>query len=146
MWLTFNFEYLWDITQLLFPTFSKSFSCDLLSILSIFEILHSREQTGDKNIFVVTYFQFWVSLRYYTAISNRTCCWKQLWLTFNFEYLWDITQPYMFVSYGTRSCDLLSILSIFEILHSSQINNLWQKSVVTYFQFWVSLRYYTAFR
>ena len=118
LWLTFNFEYLWDITQPIGDFTHKNNSCDLLSILSIFEILHSNIYKMITMSKVVTYFQFWVSLRYYTASFGIIMELITLWLTFNFEYLWDITQQLPRVPKRWHRCDLLSILSIFEILHS----------------------------
>ena len=144
LWIAFIFEYLWDITQPNLVRLLSSHRCELLSFLSIFEILHNSMNSGLMVSKVVNCFHFWVSLRYYTtSIFFEYDC-HTLWIAFIFEYLWDITQRWVAKYTALFSCELLSFLSIFEILHNNVSGSNPPISVVNCFHFWVSLRYYTT--
>ena len=115
LWFAFNFEYLWHRYHCIKTRVSKGISCDLLSILSIFDIAITMSCCSRPEWWVVICFQFWVSL---TSLSLNFCICRDLialWFAFNFEYLWHRyhSNPLHFSS--PNGCDLLSILSIFDI-------------------------------
>ena len=95
---------------------------------------------------VVNCFHFWVSLRYDTTKLITSTSFPVLWIAFIFEYLWDMTQRWIYILHNGVCCELLSFLSIFEIWHNFRPFNYFRLRVVNCFHFWVSLRYDTTLR
>ena len=139
LWFAFNFEYLWHRYHYRADRELLPRGCDLLSILSIFDIAIISTEGEAEDELVVICFQFWVSLTSLSFIELRTHIKGRLWFAFNFEYLWH---RYHYVNDGVRresSCDLLSILSIFDIAIIESKSHEVLILVVICFQFWVSL-------
>ena len=141
LWFAFNFEYLWHRYHLSFSYDDAKTRCDLLSILSIFDIAItplncaamekvSCDLLSILSIFdiaittwlwwryrptVVICFQFWVSLTSLSLWAIPTLYFSTLWFAFNFEYLWHRYHSRPLTTAWRICCDLLSILSIFDI-------------------------------
>ena len=94
--------------------------CDLLSILSIFDTANNKKLLAPSSSVVVICFQFWVSLILLTTGSARLL--------------------------RSTSCDLLSILSIFDTANNLRRRAISSAKVVICFQFWVSLILLTTAR
>ena len=113
LWFAFNFGYLWHRYHFCGPWCHVISSCDLLSILGIFDIAITWFPKIILTRSVVICFQFWVSL---TSLSLGDHQWQhdqRLWFAFNFGYLWH---RYHYI-----------------------ISTCFLKNVVICFQFWVSL-------
>ena len=139
LWFAFNFGYLWHRYHLRNCASLVRQSCDLLSILGIFDIAITKTTFNTQITTVVICFQFWVSL---TSLSLE--CWScsfpySLWFAFNFGYLWHRYHSMLNESLGLVGCDLLSILGIFDIAITVTLIDQIRHLVVICFQFWVSL-------
>ena len=139
LWFAFNFGYLWHRYHLRASVSASPVSCDLLSILGIFDIAITPVTKETDLVIVVICFQFWVSLTSLSLCRLRAWSKLLLWFAFNFGYLWH---RYHFKSTHLikwRGCDLLSILGIFDIAITELSTIAAAMVVVICFQFWVSL-------
>ena len=118
LWIAFIFQYLWDITQLIFRVHFHFVRCELLSFFNIFGILHN--------------------------LSPPVVPLVTLWIAFIFQYLWDITQRQGRHVSLVLGCELLSFFNIFGILHNLIRFSKWSVAVVNCFHFSISLGYYTT--
>ena len=114
-------------------------SCDLLSILGIFDIAITHYGLWMQRIHVVICFQFWVSLTSLSLEQYAIAVKKRLWFAFNFGYLWHRYHSLWAMDAKNPCCDLLSILGIFDIAITICIGFKQKPRVVICFQFWVSL-------
>ena len=139
LWFAFNFGYLWHRYHSLRPWWGPPCSCDLLSILGIFDIAITRRKWLVFNGVVVICFQFWVSLTSLSLLHRAGATHRALWFAFNFGYLWHRYHSAGVAAKKRARCDLLSILGIFDIAITKSIVVIWFPFVVICFQFWVSL-------
>ena len=139
LWFAFNFGYLWHRYHFKAPRHSVLRSCDLLSILGIFDIAITGKPDATRGPNVVICFQFWVSLTSLSLFTSWTIPQIRLWFAFNFGYLWHRYHSPSSTPTATCCCDLLSILGIFDIAITIPGQRGTIFHVVICFQFWVSL-------
>ena len=115
LWFAFNFGYLWHRYHWRPCRVERWCSCDLLSILGIFDIAITRAVYLNLICRVVICFQFWVSLTSLSLFALEHRFRHLLWFAFNFGYLWHRYHYSFTNSLIVLCCDLLSILGIFDI-------------------------------
>ena len=98
LWIAFNYWYLWYSEQPCNTLSSKPSRCELLSIIGIFDILNN--------------------------IKRKLMLFVQLWIAFNYWYLWYSEQHQRLIQGDYARCELLSIIGIFDILNNTKRNQL----------------------
>ena len=144
LWIAFIFQYLWDTTQQARSRFALSLSCELLSFFSIFGIQNNFFVLQCSSASVVNCFHFSVSLGYKTTLIFLWWRFRQLWIAFIFQYLWDTKQLSINDYAIAESCELLSFFSIFGIQNNIISACDCYLRVVNCFHFSVSLGYKTT--
>ncbi len=146
LWIAFNYWYLWYSEQRPVRLSPARLSCELLSIIGIFDILNNNCMLNRSSFIVVNCFQLLVSLIFWTTTRCRDYAWCWLWIAFNYWYLWYSEQLSDENNLSRTCCELLSIIGIFDILNNQESTRNPKKRVVNCFQLLVSLIFWTTLK
>ena len=137
LWIAFSSLYLRCYSQFALEASKFRPRCELLSVLYICGVIHSKATATNTEKKVVNCFQFFIFAVLFTVLSFAKTKNTQLWIAFSSLYLRCYSQSDGNRYKRTDGCELLSVLYICGVIHSFQLTNTGAVSVVNCFQFFI---------